>query len=102
MDCSGTECATTFRDVSYALFCDQAAEYFRATHDRAKCLPQQAQNGNKALRLLYLARTKWTFLENSNAVIALQLAGRRKLEVEAAHNVRSSRVTASSAIPPRP
>jgi hypothetical protein len=78
--------STTFSGVSYYDFRKNAAEFFCATQDRAALTPEQADGGNKCLSLLYIgASDDWTEREISSAVIILQLATKRCVEVALAN-----------------
>jgi len=77
---------TTFSNISEDEFRKSAAEFFRATQDRAAIKPDQAENGFKALTLLYFGHDEsWTERQIDSAVIILKLAGKRVCEVEFAH-----------------
>lgn len=71
----------TFKDTSYNQFRKSAAEFFKATQDRTACSHEQAENGNKALGLLYVGGRGWTEQQDNSAVIILELATKRCMEV---------------------
>ena len=73
---------TTFTNISYDEFRKSAAEFFKATLDRSSLTEEEADNGNKALGLLYFGHSNdWTEQEINSSVIILELAMKRCMEV---------------------
>lgn len=75
---------STFEKVSYQEFKENAGEFFRASSlDKEGVTFDQVDNGFKALTLLYFGHDdNWTENEVDQAVIVLELAGRRHTEHE--------------------
>lgn len=85
---------TTFQNVSYEQFKAEAAVFFRSTHDRRALTWEQAENGNKTLGLLYLGQDpSWQPHERHSAVIILEMATQRVLEVAMAGGIPEAEVT---------
>lgn len=74
---------TTFQNVTEDEFRKAASEFFKATHDRAAIRPDQAENGHKALTLMYFGHHEsWSEMQVHSAVLILELAAKRVFEVE--------------------
>lgn len=77
---------TTFSNVSENEFRGAAAEFFRATQDRSAIRPDQAENGHKALTLMYFGHHEsWSEMQVYSAVLILEMAAKRVFEVELAN-----------------
>jgi len=73
---------STFENVTNKAFKQQAKEYFDMTLNRTAVTHDQAINGNKALQLLYIGSTNdWSDKEIHEAIITLELATKREMEV---------------------
>lgn len=80
------EIMTTFTNVSENEFRGAAAEFFRATQDRSAIRPDQAENGHKALTLMYFGgHESWSEVQIHSAALILELAAKRVFEVELAN-----------------
>lgn len=72
----------TFPNITYDEFRKNATEFFCATQDRSSLTHEQAENGNKALGLLYIGgNAAWTDQEINSAALILELATKRCFEV---------------------
>ncbi|MCK5020009.1 MAG: hypothetical protein KAS32_23350 [Candidatus Peribacteraceae bacterium] len=78
---------TTFENISFEEFYREAATFFQNTQNRKECSPEQAENGNKALGLLYLGGSGWTDFENHRGILLLKLATKREMEVALFHQL---------------
>lgn len=77
---------TTFSNVSENEFRGASAEFFRATQDRSAIRPDQAENGHKALTLMYFGHHEsWSEMQVHSAVLILEMAAKRVFEVELAN-----------------
>ena len=82
----GVDDESPLKNVTYDSFRGAAAEFFRATQDRGALTFEQAENGNKALAIMYLnGDSSWPEHEINSAVIILELATKRCFEVFAAN-----------------
>jgi len=75
---------TTFSNVSYSDFKSSASSFFKRTEDRSAVTLEQAENGTKAIALLWLGRSEWTDIQIHESKIILNLVTRREAEVELA------------------
>lgn len=71
---------STFENVSFDDFYSSASEFFK-TCQKEETTPEQADNGFKALTLLYFGGDdNWTDIEIDKAVILIKLAGKKVFE----------------------
>lgn len=82
---------TTFSNISNSEFRKAASEYFLATEDRYAVTTEQAENGHKALVLMYFGHSDdWTERNVTEAVMILEIATKRMVEVTAVNRVREA------------
>lgn len=74
---------STFENVTYNDFRESAALFFRSTESTTKITLDQAENGFKALSLLYFAGAEdWLTHQVHEACIILDLAAKRVFEIQ--------------------
>jgi len=72
----------TFEDIKWDYFKIQASEFFKTT-EKHGCSLESAENGHKALALMYFGHADdWSDREINEASILIDLAGKRLLEIE--------------------
>lgn len=73
---------TTFNNITNDEFRQQACEFLSATQDLSVLTFEQAQNGLKALTLLWMGRTdNWTDQQLQESIFILEIAQKREMKI---------------------